>query len=208
MTATAPRGPFDSRHPLAIGAFLQWLPVATAMVALAGLVYVTVQQSLRSSADDPQMQMVGDLASQLSAGSDPTALVGSRRVDLASSLSPFVTVFDANGNVLASTARLGDRVEPPVPPEGVLRAARDHGRNSLTWQPRPGVRAAIVVEPWVADDGRNGGTVLVGRSLLEIERREQYTLLASAGGMVAGLTGTAVACVLAVWLRRRLLLDG
>jgi hypothetical protein len=207
MTAAAAATRAARGHPVVTGAFLQWLPIAAAVVVLAGLVYATVQQSLRSGADDPQLQMAGDLAAQLSAGAEPAALVGSGRVELATSLSPFATVFDTNGTVLASTARLDGRAEPPVPPAGVLRAAQTHGRNSLSWQPRPGVRAAIVVQRWQAADGQGAGTVLVGRSLKEVERREQLTLLASAGGMGVALAGTAAACLAAAWVRRRLDLD-
>jgi hypothetical protein len=195
------------RHPVVTGAFLQWLPIAAAVVVLAGLVYATVQQSLRSSADDPQLQMAGDLAAQLSAGAEPAALVGSGQVELATSLSPFVTVFDTDGTVVASTARLGGRAQPPVPPAGVLRAAQAHGRTSLSWQPRPGVRAAIVVQRWQAAAGQGAGTVLVGRSLKEVERREQLTLLTSGGGMGMALAGTAAACLVAASVRRRLDLE-
>jgi hypothetical protein len=42
--------------------FLRWLPLAVAITILAGLVYATVQQSLRQGANDPQIQLAEDTA--------------------------------------------------------------------------------------------------------------------------------------------------
>ena len=180
-------------------ALLAWLPIAAAVVVLTGLVYLTAQQSLRSGANDPQLQMAGDFAAQLAGGAQPAQLLGTARVDLATSLSPYAIVFDRSGRVLASTGVLDGRV--PSPPPGVLRAAERH-RNELTWQPRHGVRSAIVVLPFRAADG--AGTVLVGRSLTEVERRETFLLEVAAASLVGGLGATAAACLVAAWLRRRL----
>jgi hypothetical protein len=185
-------------RPLVRPAFISWLPVAAGVVVLGGLVYGAVQQSLRSGANDPQLQIAGDLAAQLAAGADPVELVGSGRVDLARSLAPYITVFDGTGRVQASSAVLEGRT--PVPPAGVLEAAR-HQRNELTWQPRPHVRSAIVVVPFRHGDA--DGTVLVGRSLQEVERREDFLLWATAGALAAALGVTAAVALFAAWLGTR-----
>lgn len=187
------------RRDLLVRAFLGWLPIAATLVVVSGLVYLTTQQSLRSGANDPQLQVAGDLASQLGGGADPAALLGTAKVDLATSLAPYAIVFDDSGTPVASTAVLDGRT--PVPPAGVLRAARAH-RAELTWQPRSGVRSAIVVVPYHAA-GR-AGTVVVGRSLTEVERREDLVLKIAAAGLAGGLVMTAGACLAAAWLRRRL----
>jgi hypothetical protein len=166
---------------------------------MSGLVYGAVQQSLRRGANDPQIQIAGDLAAQLGGGAQPGALLGGARVDLATSLSPYVVVFDDAGHPLASTGVLDGQA--PEPPAGVLRAARQH-RNEITWEPRPGVRSAAVVVPWRAD--ARAGTVLVGRSLSEVEKREGFLVQMVAAALVAGLGATAVACLAATWLGRRL----
>jgi hypothetical protein len=186
---------------LVVGAALAWLPIAAALVAMTGLVYVTVQQSLRSGANDPQLQIAGDLAAQLGGGADPGALLGTAKVDLATSLSPYAIVFDDTGHPVASTGVLDGTV--PVPPAGVLRAAGQH-RNELTWQPRSGVRSAIVVVPFHAANGRSG-TVLAGRSLREVEKREDFLFWAAGASLVGGLGITALACLAVAWLRPRLL---
>lgn len=197
-TAAAAAGRAWRRRPLLTAAFLSWLPIAAALVVMSGTVYVAVQQSLRSGANDPQLQIAGDLAAQLSGGAAAAALLGPAKVDLATSLSPYAIVFDGSGHAVASTGVLDGSV--PVPPAGVLRAAQRH-RDELTWQPRGGVRSAIVVVPWRS--GAGSGTVLVGRSLTEVEKRENFLFLASAGSLAAGLGATAVACLFVAWVRSR-----
>ncbi len=39
-----------------------WLPIAVVTIGLCGLAYLTVQQSLRQGANDPQIQMADDTA--------------------------------------------------------------------------------------------------------------------------------------------------
>jgi hypothetical protein len=184
---------------LLLSAFSSWLPIAAVVVVMTGVIYVTVQQSIRAGADDPQLQIAGDLAAQLGGGAAPAPLLGAAKVDLAVSLAPYAIVFDQSGAVLASTAVLDGAT--PEPPAGVLRAARNH-RNDLTWQPKGGVRSAIVVQPWRSATGN--GTVLVGRSLTEVEKRESVLLWLTAAGTAGGLGVTAAACMAAAWLRRRL----
>ncbi len=163
------------------------------LAALAcGLVYAAVQQDLRMGANDPQLQMAEDAARGLDAGAQPPALVGATKVDVAVSLAPFLAVYDLSGKVLATDGSLDGH--DPVPPAGVLEAARADPPNMVTWQPRAGVRIASVTVPW------SGGTVLAGRSLREVERREdQVLLLAVAAGLVM-LVALAVASLIAARL--------
>ncbi len=173
-----------------------WLPVAAISTVLAGAVYGAVQQSLRASANDPQLQMAEDAAAQLSAGAAASGVATGTTVDLARSLAPFVIVFDGSGGVLASTAELDG--DTPVPPQGVLDAASANGVDAISWQPRSGVRAAIVVVPF--DDGAARGTVLVGRSLRAVEERETNTLLIAGAAWAAALVVGAFAAGLGAFV--------
>jgi hypothetical protein len=65
------------------------------------------------------------------------------------------------------------------------------------------VRSAIVVQPFHA--AARSGTVLVGRSLTEVEKREDFLFLASGGALAGGLGMTALACLAVAWVRPRLL---
>jgi hypothetical protein len=161
-----------------------------------GLVYAVEQQALRSGANSPQLEMAEDAASALNAGALPSSLVGGRTVDVASSLSPFLVVFDASGAVLATNGVLDGH--DPIPPAGVLEGARQHPPDTVTWQPRSGVRIAQVSVPW------RGGTVLAGRSLREVEQRIDQLVLLVAAAWLAGLAGAAGVSVAgaSLWSRR------
>lgn len=171
----------------------RWLPLAVALVVMAGLIYTAVQQDLRQSANDPQIQMAEDTARSLEQG-QPFRPPTPSRVDMATSLAPWTIVYDENGRPVASTAVLDGSV--PTPPAGVFAYARQHGEDRLTWQPRPGVRSATVM---VHFGGADPGFVLAGRSLRELERRsDQVLLLAGLGCLAALAVSLGVTVVFAV----------
>ena len=64
----------------------------------------------------------------------------------------------------------------------------------MTWQPRPGVRIALVVLPW------NAGTVLAGRSLRRVEAMESAIEGIVLAGWLAALLAVAGASIVAAWL--------
>ena len=169
-----------------------FLPAAVLATGLSGLVYVVVQQDLRSGANDPQEQLATDAALELNAGAAPASFATGPAVDLATSLAPFVVVYDPAGKILATDGSLDGA--PPKIPSGVLAAARESGRDAVTWQPRAGVRIATVSIPW------SGGTVMAGRSLRLVEERESQLELLVGAGWLAVLIGLAAAAALASWL--------
>jgi len=170
-----------------------FLPLAVLATATCGLAYAETQQEMRSGANDPQLQLAEDAGTRLDAGATPSSVLNpSPPIDLARSLAPFVIVFDAEGQVLASNAILDGG--QPAPPKGVLEAARPGSPNAVTWQPRDGVRIATVTVAW------SGGTVLAGRSLRTIEQREANAELIAGAAWLAMLAALAAASVLAAWL--------
>jgi hypothetical protein len=160
--------------------FKIWLPLAIATAGLSGLAYLTVQQALRIGANDPQIQMAEDAASALNGGASVDSIVPNTRVELSTSLAPFIIVFDDSGKVVASMATLHGSV--PVYPAGVLDYTRQHGEDRVTWQPENGVRMATVVVRY------DKGFIVAGRSLREVEIRI---------GNIQNICGLAV---LAIWV--------
>jgi hypothetical protein len=149
------------------------------------LVYVVVQQSLRQSANDPQIQMAEDAAAALARGQDAASIVPESQVDLGRSLAPFLMLFDDAGQVIGTSGLLHG--QPPVLPSGVLAYAGQNGEDRVTWQPEAGVRIATVI---VHSGGPNGGFALAGRSLREVEEREAQVELEAGAGLVLLLAGT------------------
>jgi hypothetical protein len=178
-------------------AVMLWLPAAVAATVCLATVYAVGQNLLRSGADDPQIQVAQDDAARLSAGATAGSVTGQTVVDLATSLGLNVTVLDATGALVSSTARLdGAPLRPPI---GALRSATATGQNTVTWQPRTGVRQAAVIVPYSSTEG--GGTVVVARSLRLVEQREDTLLQLTGLGWVLALFGAAAVAVLAA--RRR-----
>lgn len=156
-----------------------WIPLAVIICCLSGLTYLAVQQDLRLNANDPQIQLSQDNAALLSTGTNPRDILSPQVVQMATSLTPFTIVYDSKGAVVASNAVLNNKV--PQLPDGVLQYAADHGENRFTWQPAIGVRSAVVVTKYT------NGFVLVGRSLTEVEKREDQLLLNVLLGLIATL---------------------
>ncbi|HTX80478.1 MAG TPA: hypothetical protein VMC62_12455 [Longilinea sp.] len=159
--------------------FRQWLSLAALTIVMCSLVYLVGQQILRQSANDPQIQIAEDAAAELSNGADAQALLPSASTDVAHSLAPFLIIYDDSGKVVASSALLDGST--PQLPDGVLDNVRKNGEDRITWQPKAGVRIATVIVPVT---GSTAGFVLAGRSLREVEIREdnigKLTLLALA----------------------------
>jgi hypothetical protein len=148
-----------------------WLIMAVTITGLVGLCYAAIQQDIRQSANDPQIQMAEDSAAKLADGQPIQHVVPSEKVDIAKSLAPYIIIFDATGKPLASSALLNGQT--PTIPAGITDYVKQNGEDRFTWQPQPGVRSAVVVTPF---KGSNSGFVLVGRSLREIEIREDNIL--------------------------------
>lgn len=167
--------------------FEKWLPLAIAIVVMAGLVYVAVQQNYRQSANDPQIQIAQDVAAALSAGqAAPGSVVPPNpTAEMSPSLSTFVAVFSATGTPIGSSAALDGKL--PVLPAGVLDAAKQRGENRFTWQPKTGARFAVDVAYF---SGKEDGFVLAGRSLKEVEVRESQLTLMSLIATVLALVLT------------------
>ena len=144
------------------------LPLFLVITLMSALIYVCIQQEIRSSANDPQVQIGEDTISKLSAGRNAQTLVSIDMIDIDKSLSPFTIIYDNSYNVIASSALLNNHT--PALPIGVFHVIDKDGKAIFTWQPADSVRVAAVVTKY------NSGYVLTGRSLREVEKRESKIL--------------------------------
>lgn len=147
--------------------FTLWLASSFVLTVIFGTIYTVGQQVLRMDANDPQIQLVEDIAVQLNNGANAEAFTNATQIDIAKSLSPFVIIYDKSGKVLASSAELDGKT--PELPRGVLNHATP--QNRVTWQPNDTVRIASVIQ------SDNDGYVLAGRNMREVERREGNILI-------------------------------
>jgi hypothetical protein len=175
---------------------LQSALMAVIVTLVALMSYVVGQQVLRSTANDPQIQMAHDATFRLAAGAD-LHIGGVDLVDPSRSLAPFLIVYDAGGRPISSSAVLDGRT--PVPPAGVFSYTQAHHEERVTWQPRPGVRIAAVVVPFGGD---HPGFVLAGRSLAYVEASTQNLLLGAIVGWLALLFILGIGTVGLLWSAR------
>lgn len=168
-------------------AFKRWLPLAFLATALCGLVYGTVQQSHRQSANDPQIQMAEDAAAAISGGATSQSLVPSGNVDIGTSLSPYLVFYNDAGAPTGGNGLLNSRF--PSLPQGLLDYVRAMGETRVTWQPESDVRQAIVV---VRIAGVTPRFAMAGRSLREVEWREWQLELIVFAAWVVTLVGLFV----------------
>lgn len=170
---------------------IKWIPVGIAITGLSGLTYLATQQNIRLSANDPQIQIAEDLTRAIVKGADPSSILPpTPSSDMSKDLSPFVIIYKDSGDSLGSSTQLDNQI--PKLPSGVLDFVRKNGEERFTWEPKKGVRSAVVVRKY------DGGFVLVGKSLREIEKRENLLTLQVAG---------AWAITMAASFASRLILD-
>lgn len=167
--------------------FKAWFGYAAIITLTCIIIYVTVQQSFRLSANDPQVQMAQDAALAIDKGADPKNLAGtSTPLELSQNLSPYLVVYDPSGNVVAGSATLNGK--PLRIPQGVIDYIRKNGRDAASWQPEPGVRQAMV-----GVSSANGKYVVIsGRSLSPTEERIGRLGEQVAFGWVVSLVGLLV----------------
>ncbi|HAM26788.1 MAG TPA: hypothetical protein DCP11_08830 [Microbacteriaceae bacterium] len=169
---------------------LPWLAGAVALTAIFGSLYVALQQMERLGADDVPQRLASQVASELRGGSAPD--LSPRTVDLSSSLSAFVIVYDAKDDPVSGNGELHGGLASV--PRGVLDGTRHGGfAHHVTWQPEPGLRFATV-EIAVGDR-----VVLAGESLAPTEARiDSLGLIIAAGWL--GTMFLGVACFVLWWL--------
>ncbi len=174
-----------------ISKFKFWIPLAITITAFCGLVYLSVQQNIRQSANDPQIQMSEDLADALENGGSPDSLIPKTNVDISKSLAPFVIVFNDKAEVVISSVILNGKT--PTPPSGVFDFVRKNNKESFTWEPNPGIRIAASV---IKYNGAKPGFVLAGRSIREVEKRESSLEKQVLGAWLATLVASMVATLI------------
>lgn len=152
--------------------------LALVLTLLGGMAAITMQQMLRRGANQPQIDMAQWYAGEINAGEAPANVIPPGYVDLERSLQPFVIFYDEHGKPGPATGYLDQNV--PVPPSGVFDFVRSHGSENVTWQPRPGVRIASVIQRV----NKTPGFILAGRSLRLVEEQESLLWRMVMGGWI------------------------
>lgn len=106
------------------------------LAVIFGTGYVAMQQQLRQSANDVPTQLAEQAKKELGEGKRPQDVLPNARVSITSDLTPFMIIYDSQGNPIVSSFTATDG-KAPIIPFGVLTAADQHSNreNKVTWQP-------------------------------------------------------------------------
>lgn len=178
---------------------LYWVLFVIVITIFSGVVYLVIQQEIRQSANDPQIQLAEDTANALTNGVFPQSFIPQTRVAINKSLATFVIIFDNNGKPVVSSAQLDGQI--PILPSGVFDWVNKNGEDRFTWQPNDRVRSATVITKYTT--ASSSGFVLVGRSLREVEKRENNLMREMFVGWIMTLIATFVSLFIFVTLQKK-----
>lgn len=148
--------------------FVIHLAAAIIISGIILFIYASVQQVHRSMANDPQLQKARDICYAISHGKPYSGLFPSDTIEASISSAVFAVLYNEDGSPQQSSALLDGKL--PQLPNGVIQFTKQNNEDVITWQPRSGVRLAMVVEKIPAPAS---GYIAVGRSLKETEERTQ-----------------------------------
>ena len=144
---------------------IHYLSAIAIITIIMGLVYASVQQTYRSNANDPQIQIAHDMKERLEQNElDEEDFKDV--IPLDRGLAVFKIAYNEKGDPLRSTGYIGNRA--PRLPAGVLDYVQAHGEDWFTWQPRKDILLATGV---LRIHGGSVAYLAVGRSLKETEER-------------------------------------
>jgi hypothetical protein len=167
-----------------------WLASVIIVTLIFGSIYVTLQQFGRRAVNAAPAAAAAVRVQQ--PGSGPTAVPP---LELTADSGVFVMVFGTDNKPTSSTVALHG--ELPVIPAGVLETARSLGSDTVTWQPEPGLRMAVVARQ------APGGVVVAGQSLTPFEDSDRMSQLFLGAGWLGSMVVLAAAYGSMALIRRR-----
>ncbi|MBP9669514.1 MAG: hypothetical protein KBE09_04470 [Candidatus Pacebacteria bacterium] len=143
---------------------MKWLQYAIIILFIGGMAFLGLQQQYRHGANDPQVQIVDDVARAVEGGVNPAQIIPNPSTDIAVSLSPFLAAFSAD-RVMTLSSGVVDGSAPTISPD-IFAAAKAKGEYRTTWEPKEGVRVALVLRAL-----KDGTYIASGRNLREVDAR-------------------------------------
>ncbi len=154
--------------------FKKWLPLGFSITAVYLFGFLAVEQGMRMTAYDTQAEIAGNVELSLGEGTPYKLFNSDHPVQIGESLTPYVLLYDMKGKPVGGNAVLAGNY--PIPPKGVFDYLLAHHEDRFTWEPRPGMREAVVAR---YHGGNNPAYIIVGRSLAEVEKHIDKLLVLS-----------------------------
>lgn len=168
-----------------------WLPFAIGITLLAGAAYFFVPRFAAANSTGPLARLAEQAVEKLEAGRPIPQVVPGQVNDIVRTPTPYLMVFDPQGNVLASSGSF--RGQQPQVPSGLFTFLQGDGWDGAEWQPAPGIRQELAIRRY-AD-----GFVLAGRPVTSAQDGDPAVRRLIVALWVAALVSTLAL----VALRRR-----
>ena len=127
-------------------------------------IYGVGKQVRRRDVNQPLIAMLNTAKEELSKGAEITSVIPKNKVKMETELEPFMIIFNERGEIATGSVELEGKT--PKLPISILEVTKDKGINKITWQPKQGIRSAVVIIPYPH------GWILAGRSLRIVEADE------------------------------------
>jgi hypothetical protein len=176
---------------------LSHLSVSIAITILCLLIYASVQQTYRTAANDPQIQLAVEIKDHIERAQALENIFPRDSIDLNESLGVFAVLYDKGNHPIRSSAFLDG--ESPVLPSGVFEFVNANGEDRISWQPKKNVRMAMVVKKV---NNANIKYVAVGRSLKETELRESSLLFLVFIGWIICLVVVSINAIFNLFMKK------
>lgn len=121
--------------------FIIWVLLMMVATFTVGIVYITMQQTVRLSSNEIALSSAKEVLIKLQNGSTTEQAIP-EKTDASITLTPFVLVYDNNENMVISSATMNGEILNY--PKGVLKEIETHNENRVTWQTSNGLRYASV----------------------------------------------------------------
>ncbi len=130
--------------------------------------FLLLQHKLRDGANEIPDNTASEFKRLLGNGDHLyPALAEFRPIELDGTAGTFIMIYDSTGTAIINSARL-HKIAPMLARSALLQA-KVEGRNALTWQPKKGVREAVVIMPYSGP--YDSGYIAVGQSLKAAEQQ-------------------------------------
>lgn len=173
-------------------AIASWIPLAIAIISLGSLMFISFQQYIRTSANNPLQETAENLIGVIESGVNYDQLKSNSPVDIKKENSFIYVVVDDNKSVVASNIKEMEKYSIPT---GVYdQAKKNHSKGHVvTWRPEKDIYLAIYVKHF---SGERSGYVITARTLYSINQDILRVGIITGGGTAVTLSVSLLAVLI------------
>jgi hypothetical protein len=150
--------------------FLSWISFAVTITCMSAIIFISLQQYMRSSIDDLLANTTTSIKDNIVLAQDPSKLDSPTKTELSKIKSISYILYSKDSKALATNIKDVDNYKLD---KEILEVADRDGKNSITWQPISSLRLAARITPFSES---NGGYIVVANSISSIQEFSEVLL--------------------------------